>query len=67
MTKVTEDQFEWSGDKLVHVPTGASFVLGSEFINYGRAGDVLADGRDFDRGDVRQVAHSLMVRRRTGG
>lgn len=46
---------------LVHVPTGASFILGSSFINYGRAGDVLPDGRDFDRGDVRQVAHHLMV------
>jgi hypothetical protein len=67
MDKVTEEQFEWRGDKLVHIPTGASFVLGSQFINYGRAGDVLPDGRDFDRGDVRQVAHRLMVRKQTGG
>jgi hypothetical protein len=60
-TKVTEDQFEWCGDKLIHVPTGASFEVGSDFINYGRAGDVLPDGRDFAREDVRHVARRLVA------
>jgi hypothetical protein len=60
-TKVTEDQFEWRGDNLIHLPTGASFWVGSAWVNYGRAGDVLPDGRDFAREDVRHVARRLLA------
>ena len=62
MTRVTEDQFEWRGKALVHLPTGAKFALGSDFVNFGRAGEVLADGRDFDRDDVLSVAPRLVAK-----
>jgi hypothetical protein len=62
-TQVTDEQFEWRGDDLVHVPTGASFEPRTNFVNFGDAGNVLPDGRDFDRGDVLAVARRLMAER----
>ena len=60
MTKVTRDQFEIEGKVVRHVPTGARFTVGSDFINWGRAGDVLPNGDDFERKDVLHMAIEIM-------
>jgi hypothetical protein len=60
MTTVTRDQFAILGKRLRHVPTGARFSVGSDVINWGRAGDVLPNGDDFEREDIRRVAIEIM-------
>jgi hypothetical protein len=65
MTEVTEDQFEWEGERLTHKPTGAFFSLRSQMVNYGRAGETLADGMCYERPDVLRVANSLVVERKS--
>ena len=60
MTQVTKDQCYWDGDTLTHDPTGASIKRNTDFINYGRAGEVLEDGRHFDRNDVGAMLLRLM-------
>ena len=60
MTKVTEDQFEIYGPIVRHVPTGARFTVGSDIVNWGRAGDVLPSGEEFEREDVQRMAFKIM-------
>jgi hypothetical protein len=60
MTTVTRDQFEIQGNVVAHVPTGARFTVGSDFVNWGRAGDVLPDGDDFERKDILHIAIQIM-------
>lgn len=67
-TKVTREQFKWDDRYLVHVPTGARFSwrypgsrTGDATINWAHAGDRLANGADYDRGDVGRVAKELMI------
>ena len=61
MTKVTRDQFEWDGDRLVHNPTGAMFNRRSQFINYKRAGETLDNGTCYEKEDVLAVANQLVT------
>ena len=52
MTKVTKDQYKWDVDKLTHKPTGAKFNRNSAIVNYGNAGDRLANGECYEKEDV---------------
>lgn len=61
MTNVTVEQFEWVGDRLIHKPTGARFHKNSAIVNYGRAGETLADGNCYEREDIYSVAHQLVL------
>jgi hypothetical protein len=55
---------------VIHKPTGASFStyeyddpenVGSDIkMNWGRAGDVLESGEDYDRGEVGKIAVQLL-------
>jgi hypothetical protein len=71
MTPVTREQFEFESNLMViHKPTGASFStyeyddpenVGSDIkMNWGRAGDVLESGEDYDRGEVGKIAVQLL-------
>lgn len=62
-TQVTRDQFEWDGDRLTHIPTGARFNARSDWVNYGRAGEILPNGDDFERSDVLKVAKQIVDER----
>lgn len=64
MSEVTKEQFEWDGEVLTHKPTGATFRLRSQIVNYGRAGETLADGECYERPDVLRVANNLVVERK---
>ncbi len=56
MTEVLDSDFEWHDGKLVHMPTGAVFTPGSDWVNWGRAGEVLDDGREYDMGELLSAA-----------
>jgi hypothetical protein len=71
MTPVTRDQFEMKSDiEVVHTPTGARFstyryddpknATSNLTINWGKAGDRLDSGEDYDRGEVRDMAARLL-------
>ena len=60
MTKVARDQFEIDGKVVRHIPTGAYFTVGSDFINWGRAGDILPNGDAFERADVLHMAIEIL-------
>jgi len=64
-TRVTREQFEVSGNKVIHTPTGAWFTAYSgrpEIANQnlGRAGDRLENGDDYRPEDVRAMAAQLL-------
>jgi predicted secreted protein len=68
MTKVQEDQFEVRENSVVHRPTGAEFTAYPghpefQYMNWGRAGEVLPNGDDFDRDEVEKVAAKLLASR----
>jgi hypothetical protein len=68
--KVTKEQFEISGDKLIHTPTGAEFWKGETDIvscDWGKAGQELSSGPRYDREDVSEVAHEIFVLTRAEG
>jgi len=56
------DRFEWQDGKLVHVLTGARFTPGSDFVNFGKAGEVV-DGVDTDRADILERARKILAER----
>ena len=67
-TKVTQEQFESKENEVVHKPTGARFtaykgIAQPHIVNWGRCGEVLASGEDYDREDVQRVAVTLLARR----
>ena len=73
-SKVEAGQFEWHGDNVVHMPTGATFAWSypnshsdKVSVNWKNAGDVLDDGRDFDRDDVMKGAMQLLGQKRKAG
>ena len=65
MTKVLERDFEWQDHKLVHAPTQATFELGLHgdtcCVSWGQAGDVLNDGRDYDRDELIAAARRIIL------
>jgi hypothetical protein len=68
MTQVREDQFDVTENCVVHRPTRAEFWAnpGMPTVHrwiWGRAGEVLANGDNFDGGDVLRVATKLVAER----
>jgi hypothetical protein len=62
--KVSREQFEVRGDRIVHMPTGAVFWKGDKDIvncDWGSAGETLDSGHDYDRDEVTKVAHEVFV------
>src|SRR5688572_5637961 len=58
-------EFEFIKNGIVHKPTNAKFThypgrTDIEWINYGHAGDVLPNGDDYDRDEIRQMAQKLL-------
>ena len=74
MSEVTREQFEFIGDtKVRHTPTGATVstlpyedptnTANSVWENYGRAGEVLPDGEEYDPDEIRALAVTLLRER----
>lgn len=75
MTKPTKDQFEFPDPEQLtvrHKPTGASFSsyryedpeqTNIHHLNWGKAGDVLESGEDYDRDEVIALADELLKER----
>ena len=69
MTDVSEDQFEFEGDVLVgdvlvHLPTGARFATAG-WVQWASAGNILPDGRNFNREELAGVAARILARRKS--
>ena len=67
LIRVEIEQFEWEGNVLIHVPTGAAFAwqngktrTGAVTTEWGTAGDVLASGDEFDPDEIDVLARRLM-------
>ena len=64
-TPVNREQFEVRENKVIHKPTGASFVADPgiaepKSVNWGRCGSRLPNGDDFSRAAVQEMAVQLM-------
>ena len=65
--RVEIEQFEWTGNVLVHLPTGAAFSwqngntrTGAVRTEWAKAADVLSSGDEFDPSEIDILARSLM-------
>ena len=65
--KPSADEFEVQENKVVHRPTGATFTcypkptLSTDMhVNYKQAGNVLPNGDDYDREDIKAIAQKLL-------
>ena len=66
--KVSADQFELKGDRLVHLPTGAEFWAGETDVvlcDEGVAGEPLSSGHDYDPEEIKRVAWEIFQQERT--
>ena len=70
-TKVSRDQFTVDGRRIIHQPTGARFEWSypnsqsdAVTVNWGEAGNVLANSDDYDRDDIGAVAKELLDEQR---
>jgi hypothetical protein len=71
-TPVKLNDFEIRKDEVVHKPTGARFRAypGSKEVksmNWGRAGEVLESGADYERDDIYRCAKELLKNRKLSG
>lgn len=60
--KVSADQFELNGDRLMHVPTGAEFWAAEKDVvlcDEGTAGKPLPKGDDYDPEDIKKMAWEI--------
>src|SRR4051812_366499 len=60
--KVSADQFELRGDKLIHVPTGAQFWTAEKDValcDEGRAGKPTSSGHDYNPEEIKQMAWEI--------
>ena len=67
-TRVSQEQFELMDDVVIHTPTGAKFTAypgegQPHNVNWGKCGDLLANGDDYSREDVFQCAKKLLSER----
>jgi hypothetical protein len=67
-TRVSPEQFEVKNDVVIHTPSGAKFTAYPGYaephnVNWGKCGDVLANGDDYGREDVYQWAKKLLRER----
>jgi hypothetical protein len=67
LIRVEIEQFEWEGNVLIHLPTGAAFAwqngktrTGAVTTEWGKAADVLASGDEFDPSEIDILARHLM-------
>jgi hypothetical protein len=67
LIKVELEQFEWTGNVLIHRPTGAAFSwkdgsmrTGAVSTVWNQAADVLANGDEFDPDEIDILARSIM-------
>ena len=65
--RVEIEQFEWAGNVLIHLPTGAAFSwqngtvrTGEVTTEWGEAADVLANGDEFDPSEIDILARHVM-------
>jgi hypothetical protein len=58
--KVSSDQFRLDGDKLTHLPTGATFWLGQRDVVCCEAGIQPGNGNDYDLGELKEQAWQIM-------
>lgn len=65
--RVEIEQFEWAGNVLIHLPTGAAFSwqngavrTGEVITEWGEAADVLANGDEFDPSEIDILARHVM-------
>ena len=66
--KVSADQFELKGDRLIHLPTGAEFWAGEKDVvlcDEGHAGEPLSSGHDYDPEELKRVAWEVFQQERT--
>jgi hypothetical protein len=65
--KVSHAQFALDGDRLTHTPTGAVFWMGDKGIincEWGSAGAPLGNGHMYDRDELSEAAHEILLRDR---
>jgi hypothetical protein len=65
---VSTEQFEFGEDEVTHIPTGARFVAYPEIadphiVNWGKAGDILDNGEEYERGEIMAMALDILRRR----
>ena len=67
LMKVELEQFEWAGNVLIHLPTGAAFSwqhgntrTGAVSTEWANAADVLASGDEFDPSEIDILARGIM-------
>lgn len=68
-TPVKLNDFDVLENEVVHKPTGARFYAypgdaEMKSHNWGRAGEVLESGADFDRDDIMRCAKELLAKRK---
>jgi hypothetical protein len=68
MTEVREDHFDVGENSVVHRPTNAKFwssptIQSVERLNWGRAGEVLPNGEEYDQVEVLTIAAKLLAER----
>jgi hypothetical protein len=65
--KVMKEQFVLDGDKLTHMPTGATFWLGDKDVVACEQGRLELDtGDDYDLDELKEEAWRIMVQRKAG-
>ncbi len=62
------EQFKLEGNRVVHEPTGALWSAYDgraepSHVNWGKAGDILPNGDEYDRHQVKQVALTILQER----
>jgi hypothetical protein len=65
--KVMKEQFVLDGDKLTHMPTGATFWLGDKDVVACEQGRLELDtGDDYDLDELKEEPWHIMVQRKAG-
>jgi hypothetical protein len=65
---VDDSQFELDPHGLMHIPTGAFFSVDPgevtpKSVNWSRAGDVLDNGDDYDKAEIKMIAEIILAKR----
>jgi hypothetical protein len=61
--KVSAEQFQLNGDRLIHTPTGAVFWMGKKDVvlcERGVAGQMLRNGHEYDIEELKQAAWKIL-------
>jgi hypothetical protein len=65
---VDDSQFEFDPHGLRHIPTGAFFSVdpgqvSPKSVNWSRAGDVLDNGEEYDKAEIKMIAEIILAKR----